>query len=417
MWLTRPNPGSAGYCTTCPRFILMPIFSSLAGFFRRHRRKLLVATAATVLAYVLFDHFVLRRFRNFQNALRQELYVKEQIKRRFIQTQTDCYLTLLALLPVLTQPVLQHLPTETITAALKRKKNSLRETLDLLTRENLMAHAEEPEPELQVLLAKSKLDLWHELKVKSIARIMSLIYSLAGLLLLTRLQLNILARKQYLELAIAMAGGSVQAQTQLLYDYFVEQAYLSLSWWLLNHGWQRMAGALETAVAAKFADISPKTELLVDTFSAMLHEICSEVSGSQVTHAIFPLEHECLVETLLNTNPELVHELDNGDSNLAKLINETNFIMANDFSTHVFSALVRSGVDTLALNLDYALNPDAVRLHKLATFLAQLSVQSNVICDAQGEELGDATGNIYINTFNDLEELDEFSASIYSNFE
>lgn len=404
----------------------MPVFPSLASFFRRHKRKLLVTSAASISLYLLFYQFVIKRFRNFQNALKQELFVKEQIKRRFIQTQTDCYLTLLALLPVLTQPLMTYLPTETITSALKRKKNA-RDASDSLTTENLMAHSEEGSAaastsDLLVFLAKSKLELWHDLKVKSITRMLALIYSVSGLLMLTRLQLNILARKSYLELAIALAGGSVAPKSLDLFDYFVEQSYLSLSWWLLNHGWMRMANGLEPLVQAKFSAITPKTELSVDTFTVMLKEINSEAladGGSLAIHLVFPVDYDNLVETLMNTNPELVNELDAKDLNLVKLINETNYVFANDFTLLVFAALVRSGVDTLAGNIELALNPDQVpgRVVKLATLLAQLSVQSGVINDPNHGDYSDAMGNVYVNNINELEELDQFSASIYSNFE
>lgn len=404
----------------------MPVLLLIASFFRRHKRKLIITTSVSVSLYLLFHQFVIKRFRNFQNALKQELFVKEQIKRRFIQTQTDCYLTLLALLPVLTQPVMTYLPTETITQALKRKKNTNKEMSDSLTTENLMAHSDElplGASDMSVFLAKSKLELWHDLKVKSISRMLALIYSSSGLLLLTRLQLNILARKAYLELAIAMAGGTVSPKRQDSYDYFIEQSYLSLSWWLLNHGWLRIANGIESLVEAKFKDITPKTELTVATFTELLNEINVEAlanTTSPIAHSLFPVEYDNLIETLMNTNPELVNELENKDLNLVKLINETNYIFANDFTLLVFSALVRNGIDTLGSNILLALDPDALtdRVHKLATFLAQLSVQSNVICDPQNHgEASDITGNIYINNLNDSEELDEFSASIYSNFE
>lgn len=404
----------------------MPIFSSLAGFFRRHKRKLIITSAVTFSLYVLVNQFVIKKFRNFQNSLKQELFVKEQIRRRFIQTQQDCFVTILCLLPVLTQPVLNYLPTEAITLALKKKKNANKEVSDSLTTENLMAHSEQGDPsqssELLTYLAKPKIELWQDLKVKSISRILALIYSVSGLLMLTRLQLNILARKSYLELAIVMAGGSAPQTSLSSYDYFIEQSYLSLSWWLLNHGWMRMSIGLETLVENKFKEITPRTELSVDTFAQMLSEINAGViaDGSLVKNLLFPTEYDNLVETLMNTNPELVGELDNTDSNLVKLINETNFILSNDFTLHVFAALVRNGVDTLASNILLAINPENVpgKVHKLATFLAQLSVQSNVLCDPHNDEAsGEFTGNIYVNNLNDLDELDEFSASIYSNFE
>lgn len=406
----------------------MPFFPSLAAFLRRHKRKLIFASAASLSFYLLVNQFVIKRFRNFQNALKQELYVKEQIRRRFIQTQTDCYLTILALLPVLTKPVLSYLPTELITAALKKKKNPNRDMTDSLTTENLMAYTEDAGSlqnlEMLQYLAKPKVELWHDLKIQSITRMLALIYSTSGLLLLTRLQLNILARKSYLELAIAMAGGTVASKTPDSFTYFVEQSYLSLSWWLLHHGWVKMADGLTGLVEKKFGDINPKMELSVETFRQILIDINSEAladgNASLFTHLIFPIEYDTLIDTVMNTNPELVNELDNKNSDLVKLINETNFIISNDFTREVFAALVQSGVDTLCGNILQLLNPngDNSRVSKLATFMAQLSLQSGIISDPQGYgDDGEVGGNLYMSNINDVPELDEFSASIYSNFE
>ncbi|QBM86894.1 peroxin-3 [Metschnikowia aff. pulcherrima] len=405
----------------------MPVLSSLGAFFRRHKRKIMFTSAASVTAYLVFYQFVIKRFRNFQNTLKHELFVKEQIKRRYIQTQTDCYLTVLALLPVLTRPIMAHLPTESLTAALKRKKNVNRALSESLTTENLLVHSEEGssglDSEMLLLLAKSKLQLWDDLKVKSISRVLALIYSSSGLLLLTRLQLNILARKSYLELAIVMAGGSPQAGTQNSYEYFIEQSYLSLSWWLLNHGWLQISDRIESLVESKFIQISPKTELTMETFSLLLSEVNIEVmenKESPILHLVFPVRYEDLIETLMNTNPELVNELENKDLNLVKLINETNFIFSNTFTLQVMLSLVQSGLATLCESILMQLNPQnqADRSHKLATFLAQVSVQSGMLSDSKSYIVDEeSTGNIYLNRINDVEALDDFSASIYSNFE
>ena len=102
----------------------MAIFSSLAGFFNRNKRKIFITSAVTVSIYLLINEFVIKKFRNYQNALRQELLFKQQIKQRFIQTQQDCYYTILALLPVLAAPIIDSLPVELITQALRLKKNN-----------------------------------------------------------------------------------------------------------------------------------------------------------------------------------------------------------------------------------------------------------------------------------------------------
>lgn len=437
----------------------MAIFSSLAAFFKRNKRRIIVASTVSISIYYLVNHFVIKRFRDFQNALKQELFIKEQIKRRFIQTQNDCYLTILALLPVLTQPIADHLPTELVTQALKLKKNSaqnLEMSDSLLTADNLLLHSSGTasvslqKDALAVLLQKSKVDLWNDLKIKTLTRTLTLVYSISALLLLTRLQLNILARRSYLELAIAMAGGKVADKHPHLVDddYVTEQSYLSLSWWLLNVGWRRISDAVEGLVVNKFRSINAKTELSILKFSDILLEVHQEFvarHGSELLGFIFPTNYDGLVETLLNTNPQLIDALDAQDSSFVHLINETNLLVANEVFSSVYDRMVQSAISTLTnsllVNLDYdnyllynaataddkivELSDEAPRKFKLASLLAQLSVQSNILSDNNNvtpTEVGDGfggdlTGNAYINSLTELEELDEFSASIYSNFE
>ena len=423
----------------------MAVFSSLSTFFKRNRRKLLIATGLSLTAYYLVHQFVIKKFRDFQKSLKQELFVKEQIRRRFIQTQNDCYLTLLALLPVLSQPIVAHLPSETITQALKLKKAPLANAQlelvsdSLLTTDNLSLHQSANESlDLSTYVNMSKTDLWKLLKIKTIARWLTLIYSLSGLMLITRLQLNILARRSYLESAIAMAGGTVDEDMSL--DYYMEQSYLSLSWWLLNKGWRTMADVLEAAVIKHFDVVNARTELTIDQFDELIALVIKDVNFNHqrlIIESIFPTSYDSLVETLINTNPDLIRELDQPESVFLKLVNETNFFVDDGMFLQIFYRMVNHSRSTLANNLWVAFDPDFLltmeqhakiaeigdlpsKKFKLASFLAQVSVQSGIICDNNNlhEEYNEElSGNIYINSLNELEELDEFSAGIYSNFE
>lgn len=250
----------------------MAIFSSLAGFFNRNKRKIFITSAVTVSIYLLINEFVIKKFRNYQNALRQELLFKQQIKQRFIQTQQDCYYTILALLPVLAAPIIDSLPVELITQALRLKKNnSLQQATSGSNSEltadnlNLLDNNNNPELKLSIYMSKSKTELWNLLKIKTITRTLTLLYTVSGLFLITRLQLNILARRSYLESAIQMAGvKSTNNDIDPHENYIIEQSYLSLSWWLLNKGWSNLSSIIEALVVKKFEKITPKTELSIN---------------------------------------------------------------------------------------------------------------------------------------------------------
>ncbi|KAK6201425.1 Peroxin-3 [Scheffersomyces amazonensis] len=496
----------------------MAIFSSLASFFNRHKRKILITSAATISVYYLINQFIIKKFRDYQNSLRQEYIFKQQIKQRFIQTQQDCYYTILALLPVLTSPIIEHLPVELITQALRLKKNTsssqqpqtiahdtngnttinselTTDNLNILDNSNNSgsnnSNNNNEKSKLNVYLNKSKVELWNLLKIQTITRTLTLLYSISGLLLVTRLQLNILARRSYLESAIIMAGAK---PTQTNPDinphdnYIVEQSYLSLSWWLLNKGWLNLNSYIEPIVIEKFAQINPKNELTINQFDGILQQLIKQINHEHrdnVLRNLFPNNYDDLIESILNTNPSLTNQLDLPDSNFTKLISETSHIMINDpYFFSLYSNLVSNGLSTLIANLSLNLNhgggsssllvssgnnlkegeqfseelllsSNSIKPYKLASFLAQLSIQNGILIDNDNlkdedednsnqfndddiegfintlanndgifnsplnENKGNShlSGNVYLNTLNETEELDEFSAGIYSNFE
>ncbi|CAK9435544.1 uncharacterized protein LODBEIA_P02710 [Lodderomyces beijingensis] len=465
----------------------MAIFSSLAGFFQRNKRRIFITSAVTLSVYLIVNEFVIKKFRNYQNALRQELMFKQQIKQRFIQTQQDCYYTILALLPVLAGPIIDASPVELITQALKLKKgqqppqnvpapaqaapngHNSELTADNL---NLLDNNNNPESKLSFYMNKSKVELWDLLKIKTITRTLTLMYATSGLLLVTRLQLNILARRSYLESAILMAGVKhPNNDIDPHENYIIEQSYLSLSWWLLNKGWVNISSLIEAIVVNKFEKITPKTEIGLVEFEVILSDIIGEINTNNkelILANLFPINYPDLLETVLNTNPDLIHHLDIPDSNLTKLINETNSIMLDNnlYFFDLFNSLVMTDLHILTTNLSTSLANTSnslvmsgtlpekspkiteipIRTFKLASFLAQLSVQNGIMAnnnEPRDEEENDEddienilnnlnnmqgggmssnssdelAGNAYINTLHKLDELDDFSAGIYSNFE
>ncbi|KAL6451587.1 PEX3 Peroxisomal biogenesis factor 3 [Candida maltosa Xu316] len=326
---------------------------------------------------------------------------------------------------------------------------------------------------------KSKVELWNLLKIKTITRTLTLMYTISGLLLITRLQLNILARRSYLESAIQMAGvKSINNDIDPHENYIIEQSYLSLSWWLLNKGWANLNSIIEALVIQKFEKITPKSELTIEDFENSLIDIINEINLNNreyILANLFPINYNDLLETLLNTNPDLVPHLDSADSNLIKLINETNSIMLDNnlYFFDLLNSLIVNNLTTLSTSLSFSLNAgnnlgnslmtttgnlaessNKIReisntSYKLASFLAQLSVQNSIMIDndnlktedvspkhepnleeiLQSLELpggldaledtqrNESCGNVYINNLNELDELDDFSAGIYSNFE
>lgn len=198
--------------------------SNKRSIIQRHRRKLVISSAifATLFATFGLTIYLSKRWLYNQHMkLTEQRFVKEQIKRRFVQTQQDSLYTLYELLPVMTLVMAKDFDLDSIVESLKgkklQKKLSRGDATSELEGEGLSSGMSAMTPASvsanQTLLPdgtagpaqKSKAELWNELKLKAISKVIILSYTMSLLMLLTRLQLNILARREYLDTAINMA--------------------------------------------------------------------------------------------------------------------------------------------------------------------------------------------------------------------
>ncbi|RYO78951.1 hypothetical protein DL766_008628 [Monosporascus sp. MC13-8B] len=123
----------------------------------------------------------------------------------------------------------------------------------------------------------------------AITRVFTLIYTLALLTMLTRIQLNLLGRRSYLSSVISLATGAAQGtislenndddNTEQAYgsDFETNRKYLTFSWWLLNRGWIEVMERVEKAVRDVFGHLSPRDLLTFDTFVQLTLEVRKKV--------------------------------------------------------------------------------------------------------------------------------------------
>ncbi|KAH3677150.1 hypothetical protein WICMUC_001905 [Wickerhamomyces mucosus] len=408
------------------------MIAELRRFLHRNRRRVFIGSS--LLAIIYFGVGYLRqKFIDYQLKLAEEKFSREQIKRRFEQTQKDSLYTIYSLVPVLSAPILDALQVEKITQLLQARR---------LEKKNIGGHDKNFNDDISTVSAttnnditpfaegerKSKNELWNDLKSQSLTRLITLIYSNALLILLTRLQLNILARREYLEDAIKVASTKSGFNVKKIEsndpnkqssNYVNEQAYLSCSWWLLNRGWTVINERVERAVNQTFKDITPRAELTLDEFAILLNSTQKliEDDSSFVIKSLLPpknLETFLLQQTLDEVSLSLLHE---NSENFQILLNETTNYITSSSSSIVLSSLVNAGISTtlnhVAWNLTQKetsnmIQPNLIKV-KLAVLLAQISRAAN--------DFKSATSNEYINNMDKTAELDELSASVYSNFE
>ncbi len=142
---------------------------------------------------------------------------------------------------------------------------------------------------------KSKSQLWNELKVTSVTRALTLIYALSLLTILTRIQLNLLGRLNYLSSVIALAQPPHPGQSSGISledhddttgsinfgnDFDTNRRYLTFSWYLLHRGYSQIMTKVRTAVEDVFGSVSPTEGITAARLSELVLNVRRQIEGS-----------------------------------------------------------------------------------------------------------------------------------------
>jgi peroxin-3 len=140
---------------------------------------------------------------------------------------------------------------------------------------------------------KTKAQLWNEMKISSITRAFTLLYTLSLLSLLTRIQLNLLGRRNYLASVVSLAsppaaGSKINLENhdddnfEHAYgnDFETNRRYLSLSWWLLHRGCIDLMHKVREAVKDVFGSLNPREEITLEKLSELTLEVRKRVEGA-----------------------------------------------------------------------------------------------------------------------------------------
>lgn len=110
--------------------------------------------------------------------------------------------------------------------------------------------------------------------------------------MLTRIQLNLLGRKNYLSSVVSLASPPQDSSTISLEnhdddlnqgfgnDFETNRRYLTFSWWLLHRGWKDLMGKVETAVKQAFGTVNPREDITLATLSEMTLAVRKEIEGA-----------------------------------------------------------------------------------------------------------------------------------------
>lgn len=457
---------------------------------QRHRGKILTSvgivatlfTAGSVCVYL-----VKRWLYQQQLKITEQHFIREQIRRRFTQTQEDTLYALYELIPVFAMVVAKKLDLEELMIALRDKKLSkttgnkgkLAES-DALS-SGISTSVTEVDNSSSTLAnkvestnQKSKAELWNELKIKSLVKLVTISYTISSLLLLTRLQLNILTRREYLETAIKVAvekeSGRGEGKSLLNWmwgmwknesdsgavekvsedskpklgsssknSYINEQAFLSLSWWLLNRGWLEFQTIVEESVNEEFLSLNPRDTLTLQEFSDRLTQVLRHtnekllVSSTENTtedrrlsRILLPsaeLEDFVLQQTL---DPDALNVLSEDRTILGQLIHETTRCIESTVSCIVLESLINESFQYIMGQVEASVSkkkpakaPETQAQEQTTDKKYQVAVYAISCKDCCNDILKSGVvsmDNEFLARLDSVVILDDLSASVYSNF-
>ena len=278
-------------------------------------------------------------------------------------------------------------------------------------------------------------------------RSFTLIYTLALLTMLTRVQLNLLGRRSYLSSVVALATGAQQATINLenhdddnaeqTYgsDFDTNRKYLTFSWWLLNKGWVDIMNRVESAVRTVFGSLSPRDLVSFDRFSDLTMEVRKLVEGATpeerresdwLTFLLPPRDKEDDVireSGILEENPGKVSHA--SPAALRRLLDETADLIESPAFSHVLTLLLDAGFSSLvdkklaneAFELPSAADngilvsdPQELKHTKLVLLPKILSVLTR-----QAHVIGNGVPNEYLQEMESVRDLEAFAAVVYSS--
>nr|XP_019600019.1 PREDICTED: peroxisomal biogenesis factor 3 isoform X2 [Rhinolophus sinicus] len=292
---------------------------SMWNFLKRHKKKCIFLGTVLGGVYIL-GKYGQKKIREIQEKEAAEYIAQARRQYHFESNQRTCNMTVLSMLPTLREALMQQLNSESLTALLKNRPSN-------------------------------KLEIWEDLKIISFTRSIVAVYSTCMLVVLLRVQLNIIGGYIYLDNAAVGKNG-----TTALAPPDVQQQYLSSIQHLLGDGLTELITVIKQAVQKILGSVSLKHSLSLLDLEQKLKEIRNLVeqhkssswinkdgSKSLLCHYMMPDEETPLAVQACGLSPR--------DVTTIKLLNETRDMLESpDFST-VLNTCLNRGFSRLLDNM------------------------------------------------------------------
>ncbi|KAI5249471.1 hypothetical protein E4T43_00850 [Aureobasidium subglaciale] len=470
----------------------------------RNRTRFAVGAGTLGLVY-LAGQYAWSKWLEARQRMADERISKENLRRRFEQNQEDCTYTVLALLPTIREEIISTLPVEDITNELQRQRS---EKLSRSAGQSEAASSDFPSAPAStmddsasmssfqtgsyihasqmvdsqdgksLLKKKTKAQLWNDMKISSITRSLTLLYTLSLLTLLTRIQLNLLGRRTYLSSVVSLANPPTATDSTHISmenndddnydnvygnDFETNRKYLTFSWWLLHKGSKQIVDKVSAAVKDVFGPVNPREDMTLERLSELILEVRKKVEGATeserrehrwLSYMLPPREEEAFVLSAsgidamsaspapqdISQDPMLAANAASSNASLRRLLDETSDLIDSPTFTHVFTQVLNA---TFSHLIDYRVATEAFKISppapdsmsriteisdkkcKFAQTLAVFCRQAHIIAAGSSEpddlvvaESAGSQVNEYLAAIDQVKDLEAFAAVIYSsNFE
>ncbi|XP_009347780.2 peroxisome biogenesis protein 3-2 isoform X2 [Pyrus x bretschneideri] len=238
---------------------------SLRGFWRRHKRKVLVATGVLGSGYLLYKLYNAHRQRLAD--LETELEHKREKNDELIKAQMQAHF----------ENIQRIADTTTLPHAMYYLSSRIAEELDLshLT-ERLMQVKGQP-------TSQEKLELWDRLKILSFTRMVLSLWAMTILSLYIRVQVNILGRHLYIDTARGL-GSSLLIEDADLIHRDDQQKFLASSDYLASNALPALISNIQAAATEVLNGKQLKDSFNTTVLHATIMEILEKFMSTGDPH-------------------------------------------------------------------------------------------------------------------------------------
>jgi len=222
------------------------MFGRLWSFVKRHRRKFVLLGVVFGGAWML-GRYAHRKLKDYQSLEAAECFAYVRRQNHFDSNQRTCNATVLSMLPTLRDALCHKLNSDALTAQLRSKP-------------------------------ANKLEIWEELKIVSFTRTIVAVYSCCMLVVVLRVQLNILGGYIYRDTLINRNG----SQETVVATESVQKQYLSGLHYLLEQGLDDLVHDVEAAVKSCLGQYSLKDQLSLAKIDDIIRLTRSKIEYQRV---------------------------------------------------------------------------------------------------------------------------------------